>query len=668
MAQLNFSILDLAQKGLNKIKQKQNLDTNQSTKTDFSKNLDILKNSNSQANANLEAKNKSENLSAKQNSDVEKNLQKNTANASENCTEDKKSMALEQQKSAQKAKDEQVKNQQIQAEKNNEKTKAENVRESDAEQKAQATEKSDQQSEKQKVDSAEKSTKEEKAEKLEKAEKNQQAQNSEKAEKSDKADGKDGDKLQDSETSAKQTQEKTAALQDDAENAEKSKADALSAIRVSEDSSSTDAKSQELSDLELATSELQEKSADADLVTEQTEQASKTFDFANFFAQKNLDLDEFRKAVADLDISQELKDKLVSLSDANLKSVLEDLRKLFDLQDVEKLADLFDKLQNIFIELAIKLDGKDSKNFKEDILNLTKQASPILATKLRKLFEMMPQNLSTKAQAQSEAEALIKDLLKGQANQQQANQAQIQARTGALSNASASADLNLELEDGISRLVQDKLEQNKVLSKQELNAQAQKILEAKGLENLNSLIKTARQGIDFLSTNSLSANPTGLASAARGANLPSLAVFNQAGTFNSEALMARINMMQSRNLKVADLRLDPPELGSLKVRIRVHNEQTSIHFQSPHPHIREILEQSLPRLREMLQESGVNVADAGVSDDDFAAGQNAQTSAESEERNKGNSSVTGVGDEFVAEDDSQKDSTIALDTLVDYYA
>lgn len=392
----------------------------------------------------------------------------------------------------------------------------------------------------------------------------------------------------------------------------------------------------------------------------------KDFDFAKFFADKELNLENFRQAVQNLDISQELKDKLLSLTDADLKSVLETLRELFNMEDAQKLTELFDKLQKIFVELAIKLDGKDIKNFKQDVLNLTKEVAPLLADKIRKMFAMMPRQLNAGADGQKEIEGLIKNLLDGQRQVALNNQAQTQGRAPT-SNLSASGDLNLELEAGLSRLVQDKLAEEKVLSKQELNMQAQKILEAKGLESLNSLLRTARSGIDFLSTNSLSANPSGLASAARGANLPSLSIFNQAGSFNSEALMARINMMQSRNLKVADLRLDPPELGSVKVRIRLHNEQTSIHFQSAHPQVREILEQNLPRLREMLQDAGVDIADAGVSDDE-SVGQNSQTSPDSETNKRNNSALVSSEEDIKTDENSQKDTNIELNSLIDYYA
>lgn len=68
------------------------------------------------------------------------------------------------------------------------------------------------------------------------------------------------------------------------------------------------------------------------------------------------------------------------------------------------------------------------------------------------------------------------------------------------------------------------------------------------------------------------------------------------------------------NIRSAELQLDPPELGPLQVRINIQNDQTSIHFTSQHSSVREALDQSLPRLREIFVDNGLNLADVDVSD------------------------------------------------------
>lgn len=82
----------------------------------------------------------------------------------------------------------------------------------------------------------------------------------------------------------------------------------------------------------------------------------------------------------------------------------------------------------------------------------------------------------------------------------------------------------------------------------------------------------------------------------------------------TEALNERIMMMRSKGIQTAEIRLDPPELGALEVRVRVVGDSTSIQFHSPNPSVREALEAQINRLREMMGEAGVNLGNVDVSD------------------------------------------------------
>lgn len=69
-----------------------------------------------------------------------------------------------------------------------------------------------------------------------------------------------------------------------------------------------------------------------------------------------------------------------------------------------------------------------------------------------------------------------------------------------------------------------------------------------------------------------------------------------------------------QGVKSAELMLDPPELGPLQVRIQMQNDQAVIHFTSASAAVRDALDQTFPRLREMLQDQGVELLQADVSD------------------------------------------------------
>jgi len=82
-----------------------------------------------------------------------------------------------------------------------------------------------------------------------------------------------------------------------------------------------------------------------------------------------------------------------------------------------------------------------------------------------------------------------------------------------------------------------------------------------------------------------------------------------------QALANRVVWMTNEQLQNAQLKLNPPHLGPLEVRVSVHQDQTAnVSFVSQNAGVREAVEAAIPRLREMLAESGVNLADVNVSD------------------------------------------------------
>ncbi len=66
---------------------------------------------------------------------------------------------------------------------------------------------------------------------------------------------------------------------------------------------------------------------------------------------------------------------------------------------------------------------------------------------------------------------------------------------------------------------------------------------------------------------------------------------------------------------VAELRLNPPELGPLDIKLTVNSHETTAVFTSPHGAVRDAVESALPRLREVLAESGIMLGNASVTSD-----------------------------------------------------
>lgn len=80
----------------------------------------------------------------------------------------------------------------------------------------------------------------------------------------------------------------------------------------------------------------------------------------------------------------------------------------------------------------------------------------------------------------------------------------------------------------------------------------------------------------------------------------------------------QLNWMVNNRLQEAEIKVNPPDLGPLEVRVSLHHNQTSVTFFSHEAAVREALENALPRLREMLDGQGINLGQAQVSDQSLA--------------------------------------------------
>ena len=80
-----------------------------------------------------------------------------------------------------------------------------------------------------------------------------------------------------------------------------------------------------------------------------------------------------------------------------------------------------------------------------------------------------------------------------------------------------------------------------------------------------------------------------------------------------QALGQKIVWMAEGGEQSATLTMNPPDLGPMQVVLSVSNNQATVDFMSAQPEVRQALENALPRLREMMNESGVQLGQANVS-------------------------------------------------------
>ncbi|PYE31020.1 flagellar hook-length control protein FliK [Idiomarina fontislapidosi] len=120
----------------------------------------------------------------------------------------------------------------------------------------------------------------------------------------------------------------------------------------------------------------------------------------------------------------------------------------------------------------------------------------------------------------------------------------------------------------------------------------------------------------------------------------------------AQKMQERIQMMVSKNIQRADIRLDPPELGSMHVRIHTQGDQTTVQFQVQSAQAREAIEQTMPRLREMLEQQGLNLAESSVSEQQGERGNRANAGTVAGGQGEVDDSVTQLEasvDDFLAQ-------------------
>ncbi len=97
-----------------------------------------------------------------------------------------------------------------------------------------------------------------------------------------------------------------------------------------------------------------------------------------------------------------------------------------------------------------------------------------------------------------------------------------------------------------------------------------------------------------------------------------------------EQMGQRLMWMVNQGMQSAELRMNPPELGPIEIRIRMDQDQRAhIQFTASHSLTREAIDASMPRLREMFAEGGVALGDVNVSDQ-------GADQADRQERDRGN--------------------------------
>jgi flagellar hook-length control protein FliK len=133
-----------------------------------------------------------------------------------------------------------------------------------------------------------------------------------------------------------------------------------------------------------------------------------------------------------------------------------------------------------------------------------------------------------------------------------------------------------------------------------------------------------------------------------------------------KGLGEQIVWMNNKAIPAAEIRLNPAHLGPISVRIDVNQDQATILFTAQHMEVKEAIEASIPKLREMLGTQQLNLVNVNISQNSTSdqGRSHYQTFAKTpENREQGIESVTGA-----VEEQNENDRVVVSKGLLSIYA
>lgn len=96
-----------------------------------------------------------------------------------------------------------------------------------------------------------------------------------------------------------------------------------------------------------------------------------------------------------------------------------------------------------------------------------------------------------------------------------------------------------------------------------------------------------------------------------------------------KAVSQRVSWMVQDQLKMAHLTLNPPNLGPVQVQVQMdQNNKVHVHFMAAQPEVRQALQEAIPALESMMNQSGLQLGQSDVSDHSHSAEQDSRKNQE----------------------------------------
>ena len=282
--------------------------------------------------------------------------------------------------------------------------------------------------------------------------------------------------------------------------------------------------------------------------------------------------------------------------------------------DTAKSAELSDKKADKPVRAQVSVSQQAVDNAKTTSVEMTSKAHPKQAESVT--AETAPSNTKTTQQTAAKTISDTIEKLNGE-EQQRAQKAtpNLAAALKQLSEDNAEPPkIRADIMDALQR------QQNKPEVTTNLrNLMAAQQSEAKPAVTLPPIL-TDKAAADSAGSALTPTSLTGLVSTQSGGqgsaiSQPTLSLPVQPNMQNpawSQVMSSRVVWMAKEGVQQAELRMNPANLGPVEVKLHVQNDQASVTFLAQQGTTREALEQALPRLRESFAESGLQLANAEV--------------------------------------------------------
>ncbi|QCU90449.1 flagellar hook-length control protein FliK [Thiomicrorhabdus sediminis] len=133
-----------------------------------------------------------------------------------------------------------------------------------------------------------------------------------------------------------------------------------------------------------------------------------------------------------------------------------------------------------------------------------------------------------------------------------------------------------------------------------------------------------------------------------------------------QALGQRVVFMANNNLQQAKITLNPEHLGPVQVKLQLgKDQQMHVTMHAQHLTTREAMENAMPRLKEMLEQAGIDVASVTVGEEESS---NDTGSAFADAEDQQGSGGAMAGSDIDADIGNDEMQVVQSDNLVDYYA